>query len=153
MSHSLFHVVRRYWISGAGFALLLLAPAFAQETDSSAATPSIEGALVYIISPQNGQNVQNPVRVQFGLNGMGIAPAGIDVPGTGHHHLLVDTSLPPLDQPIPTDDHHLHFGKGQTETELNLPPGRHELQLLFGDYLHRPHQPVMVSERVVITVE
>lgn len=109
-------------------------------------------ARAYIISPQDGATVSNPVTVRFGLSGMGIAPAGVVMAGTGHHHLLIDSELPPLDQPVPADEHHLHFGKGQTETTIVLAPGKHRLQLLLADHLHIPHEPVVTSEPVTITV-
>jgi len=123
---------------------------FAQEITP---TPAPEGAQVYFIAPQDGQTVSNPILVQFGLKGMGVAPAGIDVPNTGHHHLLVDTPLPPAGEPIATDEKHLHFGLGQTETTLTLPPGQHELQILLGDHAHIPHQPIIASQRITLTVE
>jgi hypothetical protein len=112
-----------------------------------------ENAQLYFISPVDGETVKNPVVVRFGLKNMGVAPAGMQMENTGHHHLLIDTGLPPLDQPIPADDKHLHFGKGQTETELTLAPGRHTLQLLLGDHLHLPHHPPVISEKITITVE
>jgi hypothetical protein len=85
---------------------------------------------------------------------MGVAPAGIEFAGTGHHHLLVDVEeLPPAGKPIPADATHLHFGKGQTETELSLPPGKHTLQLLLGDHLHVPQEPPLVSSKIAITVK
>lgn len=120
---------------------------------NQAATPSSGNAQVYIISPGDGETVTNPVTVRFGLRNMGIAPAGVEIPGTGHHHLLLDTDLPPLGMPVPSDDRHLHFGKGQTETELNLSPGSHTLQLILGDHMHVPHDPPVFSEKITITVE
>ena len=84
---------------------------------------------------------------------MGVAPAGIQSENTGHHHLLVDTSPPPLDKPIPNDTNHRHFGKGQTETSLELAPGNHTLQLLLGDFTHIPHDPPVLSQQITITVE
>jgi hypothetical protein len=92
------------------------------------------------------------VTVRFGLRGMGIAPAGIAMENTGHHHLLIDTALPPLDQPVPADAQHVHFGKGQTEAVVTLAPGIHRLQLLLGDHSHLPHDPPVVSEPITITV-
>jgi hypothetical protein len=109
-------------------------------------------ARAYIISPQDGASVTSPFTVQFGLKGMGIAPAGVPMAGTGHHHLLIDVELPPLDQPVPADDHHLHFGKGQTEAVVTLAPGKHRLQLLLADHLHLSHEPPVVSEPITITV-
>lgn len=118
-----------------------------------AETPAPAGAEVYIISPANGETVHNPVTVRFGLKNMGIAPAGVDAANTGHHHLLIDTGVPPLDQPIPGDAHHRHFGGGQTEMTLDLAPGTHTLQLLLGDRNHIPHDPPVLSKPVTITVE
>lgn len=112
-----------------------------------------KNAQLYFISPADGATVKNPVAVRFGLKNMGIAPAGVQMENTGHHHLLIDTGLPPLHQPVPADDQHLHFGKGQTETELTLAPGQHTLQLLLGDHLHMPHNPPVISEQITITVE
>ena len=111
-----------------------------------------ETARVYILWPPDGQVVHGGFWVRMGLAGAGIAPAGTDKPMTGHHHLLVDAELPPMDQPIPNNRNHLHFGLGQTETRLELPPGRHTMQLLLGDLDHLPHQPPLYSKRITITV-
>ena len=116
-------------------------------------TPAPEGARVYIIAPADGAKVSSPVTVQFGLAGMGVAPAGTHAPDTGHHHLIIDSELPALDQPVPKDEKHIHFGGGQTEVTLELPPGEHTLQLLMGDHLHVPHNPPVISERITITVK
>ena len=116
-------------------------------------TPSPAGAEVYFIAPRDGETVSSPVTVKFGLKGMGVAPAGIAFDNTGHHHLIVDAALPPLDTPIPADANHVHFGKGQTETTIELKPGKHTLQLLLGDQLHVPHQPAVQSQRITITVK
>ena len=118
-------------------------------------TPSPAGAEVYIISPKDGARVPvGKVLVQFGLKGMGIAPAGIKFDNTGHHHLLVDTDVPAdLSKPLPATDKILHFGKGQTETTLtSLTPGKHTLQLVLGDLNHVPHDPAVVSKQITITV-
>jgi hypothetical protein len=116
-------------------------------------TPSPAGAAVYIIKPAAGARVKSPVTVVFGLKGMGIAPAGVKFDNTGHHHLLIDTDLPAdLTQPLPATDNIRHFGKGQTETTLDLPPGKHTLQLLFADYTHTPFTPNVASTRITITV-
>jgi len=117
-------------------------------------TPAPQGASVYFIEPADGASVTGTINVRFGLKGMGVAPAGTDVPDTGHHHLLVDVvELPGLDAPLPATDNIRHFGKGQTETELSLPPGQHTLQLLLGDQNHIPHQPPVLSEKITITVK
>lgn len=116
-------------------------------------TPAPPGAELYFISPQDGDVVKSPVTVRFGLEGMGVAPAGVNQPNTGHHHLIIDAPLPPLDRPVPADERHLHFGGGQTQTTVELAPGEHTLQLLLGDKNHVPHDPPVVSERITITVE
>ncbi|MDB6043415.1 MAG: Rod shape-determining protein RodA [Gammaproteobacteria bacterium] len=116
-------------------------------------TPSPAGAEVYIISPKDGAKVSGPVVVRFGLRGMGIAPAGIKFENTGHHHLLIDTDAPAdMSQPLPASDKVVHFGKGQTETTLTLPPGKHTLQLLLADQNHVPHNPPVISKKITITV-
>ena len=118
-------------------------------------TSSVEGASVYIISPADSAQVSSgAVTVKFGLKGMGVAPAAVDFPETGHHHLLVDVAeLPSMDLPIPADANHIHFGKGQTETTFQLEPGTHTLQLLLGDRFHIPHDPPVMSEKITIMVE
>jgi hypothetical protein len=116
-------------------------------------TPAPQGASVYLIAPEDGAVVSSPVLIRFGLAGAGVAPAGVANPKTGHHHLIIDTELPPLDRPIPNDAQHRHFGGGQTEVLLELEPGTHQLQLVLGDYLHIPHDPPLVSEPVTVTVE
>jgi hypothetical protein len=124
-----------------------LAPAAAQ-------TPSPAGAKVYIINLKDGDTVNSPFLVQFGLSGMGVAPAGVEKPNTGHHHLLIDTALTAeqMKEPIPSDPGHVHFGGGQTETTVTLPPGRHTLQLVLADWTHIPHVPPVMSEPITITV-
>lgn len=117
-------------------------------------TPSPPNAEVYIISPKSGDTVSSPVRVQFGLRGMGIAPAGVDAEMTGHHHLIINKDTPPLDDYLPTGDPQVvHFGKGHSETELTLEPGEHTLQLVLGDKDHKPHIPPVVSDVVKFTVQ
>src|SRR5271154_4106346 len=125
--------------------------AFAVAADRMAAPA---GAEVYFISPHNGETLHSPVIVRFGLKGLGVAPAGIKFDNTGHHHLLVDTDIGELklDAPMPASDKILHFGKGQTETELTLAPGKHTLQLVFADYLHTSFDPPLHSQKITITV-
>ena len=131
---------------GAGFTQT----AFANDVLKSPAAP--EGASVYLISPADGDEVTNPVTVVFGLKGMGIAPAGVEKEKTGHHHLLVDQEeLPKLDAVMGNPP--LHFGGGQTETTLELEPGEHTLQLILGNYLHVPFNPMLLSEKITITVK
>ncbi len=115
---------------------------------------SAPNAKVYFISPADGATVGKTFTVQFGLKGMGIAPAGIKFPNTGHHHLLVDLEeLPDLNKPLEVTEQILHFGKGQTETTLTLEPGAHFLQLVLGDYLHIPHDKPVISKKIRITVK
>ena len=116
-------------------------------------TTSNEGSEVYIISPADGERVTSPVTIKFGLSGMEIAPAGTEKANTGHHHLIIDAPLPPFDEPIPSDENYRHFGGGQTEVTLELGPGNHTLQLILADHNHIPHEPVIKSGRVIITVK
>ena len=137
--------------------LLLAYPVLTQAQENAQAGPprtaAPESALVYFLSPENGATVTSPFTVRFGLRGMGVAPAGVNTANTGHHHLLIDVAeLPPDNLPIPNDANHRHFGLGQTETEITLPPGQHTLQLVLGDALHIPHQPPLRSEKITITV-
>jgi hypothetical protein len=131
-------------------AALIGAPVIA--LGQTAAPPN---AAVYIISPKDGDTVTSPFKVQFGLTGMGIAPAGVDKPNTGHHHLIIDTTLSPaeLKEPIASDAKHLHFGGGQTEAMVTLPPGQHTLQLVLGDWSHVPFNPPIVSPVITVTVK
>lgn len=118
-------------------------------------TASPEGAKAYFISPKNGDTVDKTFTVQFGLKGLGVAPAGVFVDGkpTGHHHLVLDAETPNMKLPFPMSDNYLHFGGGQTEAELTLKPGQHKLQMVVGDHNHFPHQPPLVSEMITITVK
>ena len=119
-----------------------------------AQTASPSGAAVYVISPKDGDTVTSPIKVQFGLTGMGVAPVGVQTNNTGHHHLIIDAKLSDdeLKRPIAADAKHVHFGGGQTETMVTLPPGRHTLQLVLGDWSHIPHNPPVMSPVVTITV-
>ncbi|MFQ5559398.1 MAG: DUF4399 domain-containing protein [Nitrospinota bacterium] len=118
------------------------------------ATPSPEGAAVYIISPSQGEVVSNPVTVKFGLVGMGVAPAGMKKPNTGHHHLVVDIPgwTPSTKKQLPKGELVRHYGGGQTQTTLDLGPGKHTLQILFGDSNHTLHDKPVISERITIFV-
>ena len=141
---------------------LLVASIFALSTQAFAGeTPSAEGASVYFVNLENGAEVTSPFKVVFGLSGMGVAPAGVEAENTGHHHLLINR--PPLGQGedgaeefengLPADDNHKHFGKGQTETTVELPAGKHTLQMVLGDWSHVPHDKPVVSEVIEITVK
>jgi hypothetical protein len=125
---------------------------YSQAPAGGGPTPSPPGAAVYFIDIKNGDALPPKSVIHFGLRGMGVAPAGSDRENSGHHHLLIDSELPPLDQPIPNDFTHLHFGAGQTEAEVSLPPGEHTLQLLLGDKGHIPHSPPVMSERIRVKV-
>jgi hypothetical protein len=130
-------------------------PTAAQGANASATprTPAPQDAYVYIGWPLDGATVYGThIKIWFGTRNFGVAPAGVTVRNTGHHHLLIDVPLPPLDQPIPNDRNHLHFGLGQTEAVIELPPGKHTLQLLMGDADHVPHDPPLMSKRITIYV-
>ena len=143
---------RSSWLAALCLAALAIAGTSAAETGLPR-SESPAGAAVYFITPTDGQTLHSPVTVRFGLRGMGVAPAGVAKAKTGHHHLIVDADLPPLDLPIPSSEHYRHFGGGQTQVELDLAPGTHTLQLLLGDEHHVPHDPPVVSDRITITVE
>ena len=136
-----------------GFAFAGLLCAGMSLADEALVSPSPEGAALYFISPEDGAVVGTTFTVKFGLAGMGVAPAGVDAPNTGHHHLLIDhEGETAADQPLPATDAVRHFGGGQTETEVTLAPGSHRLQLVLGNYLHIPHDPPVTSAEITITV-
>ena len=116
-------------------------------------TPSPSNASVYFLSPADEESINGQVKVRFGLENFGVAPAGIQIENTGHHHLIIDADLPSLNLPIPADDNYVHFGKGQTEVELELSKGTHTLQLLLGDFRHIPHDPPIYSKRIEVYVD
>jgi hypothetical protein len=124
--------------------------AFAQQKGGP--TPSPPGAQVYFIDLKDGATIGTKTTIHFGLHGMGVAPAGSDKANSGHHHLIIDAETPPLDQPIPNDENHLHFGAGQTEADVELTPGPHTLQLLLGDKNHVPFTPPVMSPIIHVTV-
>lgn len=116
-------------------------------------TPAPKDARVYIIWPKDGRVIHGgKLWVRMGARNIGIAPSGTKKPKTGHHHLIIDAPLPPFGKEIPSDKKHLHFGGGQTEARIELPPGKHTLQLLLGDHEHIPHDPPLFSKRITITV-
>jgi hypothetical protein len=141
-------MTRAHVLAGLAATLLLAVPtAMAQRRSMP------ENARVYIIWPSDGQVIRGGFWVRMGLSEGGIAPANVEKGLTGHHHLLVDVDeLPAMDKPIPNDRHHLHFGLGQTEARLELPPGKHTLQLILGDHDHVPHDPPLYSKRITVTV-
>ena len=117
-------------------------------------SPSAEDARIFFVGMEDGATVSSPFTVEFGLENMMVAPAGTDEPFSGHHHLLINQDeLPALDMPIPADSLHIHFGLGQTSTELTLPAGEHTLQIVLGNHLHIPHDPPVVSETITLTVQ
>jgi len=110
-------------------------------------------ALLYFIWPRNGETIKGAFWCRFGLRNMGVTHAGDDFQNSGHHHLLIDVDEPlNVNEPIPQDKSHLHFGAGQTEARIELPPGRHTLQLVLGDAKHYPFNPPLVSEKITIRV-
>lgn len=137
-------------------AALMFASALMPTRADGTASPWPAGAEAYIISPADDTTVKSPVTVLFGLKGMGVAPAGVSKPKTGHHHLLIDADAPTgaeLNDPLPADDTHIHFGGGQTQATVELKPGKHTLQLIMGDASHVPHDRPLVSKKITITVE
>lgn len=131
-------------VLGASFAAIAEMPRTAAPANAS----------VYIIEPKDGATVDKTFTVRFGLKGMGVAPAGVDAPDTGHHHLLIDLDkMPAMNAPLPATENLVHFGKGQTETELTLKPGKHTLQLLVGDKNHVPLDPPVMSKKITVTVK
>jgi len=141
-------VTSRAILLGSAAAVLFAAAAVAQ-------TPAPQGASVYFINLKDKQTVKSPFKVQFGLTGMGIAPAGVEKEKTGHHHLLIDTKLTDAEAaaPLPADKQHVHFGGGQTETTVTLPPGPHTLQMVLGDWSHVPFSPPIVSPVITVNVK
>lgn len=133
--------------------LVLASLIFVTTAVFAARTPAPEGAKVYIISPKDGEKVKSPLVVKFGLEGMGIAPAGVKHKHTGHHHLLVNVDkLPRMNAPLPATSSIVHFGGGQTQVTKELEPGTYTLQLLLGDHLHIPHEPPILSEKITVEV-
>jgi Domain of unknown function (DUF4399) len=142
----------RGFASGVGFLMCVALSGVTYGQGKGGPTPSPPGAAVYFIGLKTGDTLPPKAVIHFGLRGMGVAPAGSDRENSGHHHLLIDTELPPLDQPIPSDFNHLHFGAGQTEAEVSLSPGEHTLQLLLGDKAHIPHSPPVMSDPIRVCV-
>lgn len=144
----------KHFILGAAFALASVSGAVASDT------PAPEDANLYFVNLEDGASVTSPVTVVFGLANMGVAPAGTERENTGHHHIYLNR--PPFGEGemddeiaangVPSDENHIHFGGGQTQTTLDLPPGEHTLQLVLGDHFHVPHDPPVVSDRISITV-
>ncbi len=151
--------MRTFTICGLALALLACgqgqqsAPMTESKPMALERTPSPEGARVFFVSPLDGATVSNPIRIEFGIEGMDVVKAGVEQPDSGHHHLLINTGVPDPAMPIPADEQHIHFGDGSTSTEITLPAGRHSLRMLLGDYRHVPHDPPLVSEPISITVE
>ena len=136
------------------FILICMILIFVSPVSSSDGQHSNKNKRIFFINLSDGQSVTSPVTVKFGINGMSIVPAGINKPMSGHHHLLINLeNLPDMTKPIPADKNHLHFGKGQTETIIELPTGKHSLQLLLGNYIHVPHEVPFLSEKIEIIVE
>jgi hypothetical protein len=133
-------------------AVVALASGAALAQRAGELTPSPPGAEVYFADLKDGAVVPEKLKINFGLRNMGVAPAGSDLPNTGHHHLIVDSNLPPLNAPIPNDFKHLHFGAAQTEAEITLSPGKHTLQLVMGDKAHIPHTPPVMSQQITVNV-
>ena len=116
--------------------------------------PAGKDAVLYFVWPQNGTTIKGGFWCRFGLRNMGVTHAGDDFDNSGHHHLLIDVNEPlNPNEPIASDKSHLHFGAGQTEARIELPPGKHTLQLVLGDAKHYPFNPPVVSEKITITIK
>lgn len=147
------HMLRPAMLASAALAITACSPAGSGAGGDTQPFASSDPS-VYIVNIADGDTVSSPVRVVFGLSGRGVAPAGVDAPNTGHHHLIIDTALEgeALEYAIPNDEYHRHFGGGQTETVIELTPGEHTLQLILGDHGHVPFDPLIASTRITITV-
>lgn len=147
----------RTFTSFAAAVLLSAGPVFAKDAAKAAAVVQKKapaGASVFIVSPRDGETVAREFTVKFGVAGVAIKPAGDPAPNTGHHHLLIDAAgLPPGNLPIPADANHRHYGKGQTEDTIKLPPGDHTLQLDFADTSHVQFNPPIVSKKITVHVK
>ena len=143
---------RRDTLTSVAAALFAISVPFAVVAEEATGTPSPAGAKVFIVEPKDGAAVSSPVTVKFGIEGMDVAPAGTEKANSGHHHLIVNTTLADPKAAIPADANHVHFGKGQTEATIELKPGQHTLQLVLGDHNHVPHNPPVVSAIIKITV-
>jgi hypothetical protein len=137
------------WMIAAVVATGLAIPASAFQSKAP------QGAAAYFISPKNGDTVPATFTVVFGLKGMGVAPAGVEKANTGHHHLIINKKVTGdgLKESLPADANHVHFGAGQTEASVTLPPGQHTLQMILGDHNHIPHDPPIQSEVITVTVK
>lgn len=123
------------------------------EAASLTSTAAPDGAKVFFVDLKDGDEVSSPLTIKFGAEGIDVVPAGEDKPNSGHHHLVIDAELPPPNAPIPANEHYMHFGKGQTEATIELTPGKHTLQLDFGNYLHVPFEPPLASDKITVTVK
>ena len=134
------------------FTAITITLSSAQAADSK--THSTAAAKVAILQPLDGATVPTTFTVKFGATGVDIVPAGTQQEHSGHHHLLIDTDvLPDMNSPLPASPTLIHFGKGQTETEITLPPGKHSLQLVLGNYAHIPGSTPVVSKKITVTVK
>ncbi len=145
--------MRKTFLSAGVAAIILVTGCATVQEKMAMATDADSGPGVRIISPADGATVSSPVNISFGLNGMGVAPAGTDMENTGHHHLIINAPLPDMSLPIPANENYKHFGGGQTEVSLDLEPGTHTLQLLMGNFIHIPHAEPVYSRQISITVE
>lgn len=133
-----------------------VADALAKRDTDAVALHADAGPAVYFVNLRDGMTVPSSFRVVFGAYGIGVAPALVDKPNTGHHHLLIDTELSAEEMQfaIPNDPQHMHFGGGQTEVVLQLPAGQHTLQLAFGDMNHELHKPThIMSQKITVNVQ
>ena len=148
--NKVFLIITSFWLT----LLLSLGAVVPHVSADELVSHAPDEAEIYIITPQDGDTVPETFTIRFGLSGMGVAPAGVNKDNTGHHHLLVDLrEYPNFDQSLPANDSIRHFGGGQTETQITLPPGEHTLQLLLGNYVHIPHDKPVISSKITVFVE
>lgn len=121
--------------------ILVSSSVFAGQAAPQAKAAPTKSVRVYFANLKNNQTIPTRFKIQFGLEGMKVHPAGEIVEGTGHHHLIIDGSAIPAGQVVPADAQHIHFGKGQVETEIELKPGKHKLTLQFANGAHLSYGP------------
>lgn len=135
----------------------LAAPAIAAQAATPAAPQAPAASVapkpeIFFRTPRDGAVVPRTFTVVFGLRNFGVAPAGVRIPNTGHFHILIDVDPPGPGVVIPADSLHRHYGGGQIETQLTLPPGRHTLRLVLADADHKVIGPELISRPIRVTV-
>ena len=103
---------------------------------------------------ENGKTYSSPIKLNFIVKNMRVLKAGVNEKNSGHHHLLINLKdLPDLKLSLPMTKNIIHFGKGQTSTNLKLKPGKHTIQLLFADYSHTPHEKPLITDKITFFIK